>query len=415
MNQTIILATAILKKRITTMKSCQLLVLGLSVLVFGGGCQHAASPSLAMQKKFFSSLKDANPEEDRALRHAHYYQLVGRYDLAVKELSPAVAADPHNIRLLNGLGSCYDKMGSYAQAQEIYARILSQDPGHNPAKNNLGYSYFLSGDLVKAESLFQEILAHDPSNTVAKNNLGLVWCRQGKDSQALNLWQKTEGELAAREKYQQILAYLGQSGEKAVTGDTNAKTATLQIPGERHAVPDKPEKRAQPEELARSSKKPVPSQPPTLIAADRQPTAPQPARSAGTEKKFPQEPQVTVEEVQMVIQPASYSPPPVVGSPTAEEAIPTIAPRNRLPEKSVPGINNPGKTKTVLSDDDLDEIDTEPPRRFYRPRQWKRYWKPRMITSTPQEPQKPVKPLKEYINSGLSHRSASGGPEAPIY
>ena len=69
------------------MNSITALVFGLSLLVVGSGCQHAAAPSLKMQQQFFSSLKNSNPEEERALRSAQYYQLVGRFDLALKELS----------------------------------------------------------------------------------------------------------------------------------------------------------------------------------------------------------------------------------------------------------------------------------------------------------------------------------------
>ncbi len=107
-------------------------------------------------------MKNANPEEERAWRSAQYYQLVGRFDLALKELNQAVAVDPHNVRLLNALGSCYDRLGEYAKAQEMYEKILVQEAGNTPARNNLGYSYYLSGDLVKAETVFQAVLAKDP-------------------------------------------------------------------------------------------------------------------------------------------------------------------------------------------------------------------------------------------------------------
>ena len=154
---------------------------------------------LVMQQKFFSSLKNLNPEEERVWRCAQYYKLAGRFDLALKELNQAIAADPHNVKLLNALGSCYDQLGEYAKAQEMYKKVLAQEAGNNPARNNLGYSYYLSGDLAKAETIFQEVLAKDPRSTLAQNNLGLVWCRRGQENKALSLWQKTDGDLSARE------------------------------------------------------------------------------------------------------------------------------------------------------------------------------------------------------------------------
>ncbi len=114
------------------------------------------------------------------------------------------------------------------------------------ALNNLGYSYYLAGDLERAESKFQEVLAKDPSNTLARNNLGLVWCRQGKDTKALTLWEKTEGEFAAREKLTQVLALLGKSvdtGARNLASEAGAKTA--QIPAVPRRLLNKPGKDVQ--------------------------------------------------------------------------------------------------------------------------------------------------------------------------
>lgn len=400
------------------MNSKKVMILSLSLLVMvGSGCQHAVSPSLKMQEKFFASLKSSNPEEERALRCAHYYQLVGRFDLALKELSTAMVSDPNNIRLLNTMGSCYDRLGEYAKAQEMYEKVLAQEAGHTPARNNLGYSYYLSGDLVKAETVFQAVLAKDPKNTVAQNNLGLVWCRQGNENKAVNLWQKTEGDLQAREKLTQVLAYLGKSGEKTATSSPNTQETTPQIPVARSRSEDKREKQVPPAELARSEKIPAASQASIQVASDLEPSPVQTAKALRTPGQFPQAAQVKVEEVQMVIQPASYSPPQAGMNPAAEDSIPTLTPTRGLPGKSAPGITHQAKVKEDL-EDDPSEIVTIQPRRYrayYRPRQWKRYWQPRMVTYTPQEPQKPAKPMKDYLNTGLIHRSVTGGPEAAIY
>lgn len=397
------------------MHAMKIILLSLSLLVLGSGCQHGASLSLETQKKFFASLKDSNPETERVLRCAQYYNLVGRFDLALKELTGAVTRDPENVRLLNAMGSCYDRQGDYTRAQEMYAKILAQEAGHIPAKNNLGYSYFLAGNLARAETIFQEILAQDPKNVVAQNNLGLVWCQQGKDSQALSLWQKTEGELAARDKVQQVLAYLGKSGEKAVSSPPLAKETTPLVSGTQKGLANKPENLGPPPTLARSEKIPAARQPSVQVAAEPKPTPVSPVTSSRTPAKLPQEANVKVEEVKMIIQPASFSPPPAIMNQAAGEEIPTVVPTSSSPGKSTPGLTNPAKAKTVISDADLDQIETEPPRRYYRSRQWKRYWKPRMVIYAPQEPQKPVKPMKDIINTGQIHRNGSGGSEAAIY
>ena len=397
------------------MKVLQLLFLVLSMLLLGSGCQHAASPSLKMQQQFFSSLKNSNPEEERVWRSAQYYQLAGRFDLALKELNQAVTADPHNVRLLNALGSCYDRLGEYAKAQEMYERILAQEAGNYPARNNLGYSYYLSGDLTRAETIFQEILAKNPGDTVARNNLGLVWCRQGHENKALSLWKKIDGDLLAQEKLTQVLAYLGKSGEKTVTISPHTQETTPQIPVARNRSEDKGEKPVPPAELARCDKIPAGNQPSIQVASDLEPNPVQPAKALRTPGKFPQEARVKVEDVKMVIQPASYSPPSVGMNSAAEDSIATLPPTTRLPGKSAPGKTNLAQAQTLISEDDLSQIDTAQPRRYYRPRQWKRYWKPKMVIYTPQEAQKPAKPMKDYLNTGQIHGSATAGPEAAIY
>ena len=213
----------------------------------------------------------------------------------------------------------------------MYEKILAQEAGNTLPRNNLGYSYYLSGDLAKAETIFQEVLAKDPKNTVAQNNLGLVWCRQGQENKALSLWQKTDGDLSAREKLTQVLAYLGKSGEKTVTISPNA--ITPQIPVARNRSEDKREKQVPPAELARSEKIPAANQPSLQVASDLEPNPVQPAKALRTPGKFPQEAQVKVEEVQMVIQPASYSPPQAGMNPAAEDSIPTLTPTTRVTRK----------------------------------------------------------------------------------
>ena len=97
------------------MNSITALVLGLSLLVMGSGCQHAASPSLKMQEKFFSSLKNSNPEEERAWRSAQYYQLAGRFDLALKELNQAVAVRSSQCQTAQCLGKLLRPVGGVCQ------------------------------------------------------------------------------------------------------------------------------------------------------------------------------------------------------------------------------------------------------------------------------------------------------------
>jgi hypothetical protein len=400
------------------MKSLPLLALGLSVLLLGSGCQPAVLSSADMQQKFFSSLKNASPEEEPALRCAQYYNLVGRADLALNELNRALDVYPNNVRLLNAVGGCFDRLGNYAQAQQMYARALAQDAGNNLIRNNLGYSCYLNGDLGRAEKIFQEILAQCPDDTQARNNLGLLWCRQGKEKDALNLWQKTDGDLPAREKLHQVLAYLGKPVEKTTIGTSAGKDkppkTSVDLPNY-SAKP--PEPQAQLTEIAQSPKRPANPRPSPLPAEAAQPA---PVKTSNrVPEKASSEPRVKVEEVEMVIQPASYSPPPAGLNPASQaETMIIEAPGVRKPGSA------PGKTRQLsavpsITDPDLLPDYVEPPRqpRYYRRPQWQRIRQPQIITCPPQEPQPTNHPVNKYLRQESTYQpqKSSGRQETTVY
>jgi tetratricopeptide (TPR) repeat protein len=275
-------------------------------------------------------LKASNPLEEQALQCAQYQCLTGRFDLALEELGKAVASDPHNSRLLNAMGNCYDKLGKYDRAREIYEKILAEHADNFPAKNNLGYSCYLSGDLSRAESIFKEILSKNPQDTVARNNLGLVWCRQGKDSAALGLWQKTDGEIQAREKLAQVLASLGKSGNQpAGPVPQNSYQHTAAVPGQ--AVRSEKDTglkatvRQEPVPIAKSSVLSSPLSPPgervrlrgendyktaagqlsRPLPEDQPASLPPVTNPVSPTAKRLQQAHVKVEDVQMIVQPAA--------------------------------------------------------------------------------------------------------------
>ena len=293
------------------MKSLPFLALGFSLLFLGSGCQHAVLSSSDMQQKFFSSLKNSNSGEESALRCARYHTLVGRADLALNELNHAIALDPNNVRLLNAMGGCYDRLGNYAKAREMYEMALAQDNGNNLVRNNLGYSRYLSGDLAGAENIFQKILADDSKDTLACNNLGLVWCRQGKEKEALSLWQKSDGDIQAREKLHQVLTYLGKPvdqrpiGVSKVGGNFQVNPVALSDGVKKPIMA-----RDRSPEIMQSASRPVASLPSATPATDAESAPVRTSRvnrpPAGVLPELP----VKIEEVPMVVQPASYTQPP---------------------------------------------------------------------------------------------------------
>lgn len=394
------------------MKTLPSLAIITCVLLAGSGCQHAGTPSLKMQEKFFSSLEPANPAVEQTLRRVQYYQLAGRHDAALEELQAALQKEPRNIRLLNALGNCHDRLGAYSRAQEHYQKILQQDPANQLALNNLGYSFFLAGDLVQAEKCFQEVLAQNPDNTLARNNLGLVWCSQGKEQQALIFWEKKEGELLAREKLNQVLAHLGKVRNTPVPAPLADKSRT---PESRPGPPDKPENPAPPPEMARLENNQVASRG-TLSASEDERLNPGPS-SPGSKNpgNLSPRPQVSIEEVEMVVQPAAYAP----GPPSGEAAAGSGQPFLQL--NTGKGVFGSSRKKSRLQakapevqavpDDDGTMALALPPRQRAARRA------PKIITLAPETPQSPYKPLQEYILTGFTlHRHKSAGhQEMAVY
>ena len=148
----------------------------------------------------------------RLLYNAHYYQLLGRPEVALKNLQQAHEADPTNIKVVDALAQMYQEQGQFRQAQELYQETLTRYGENRALRNNWCFSYYLQGDLRRAESCFQEALARDPGNMAARNNLGLLWCRQGKLAEAKRLWEEAEDATLAKTRMNQALAFLGMSG-----------------------------------------------------------------------------------------------------------------------------------------------------------------------------------------------------------
>lgn len=374
------------------MPSHRAITILLGFLLLTGGCSRAVAPLAHDQEQFFAQVTAADPIAERALKYAKYYSIAGRYDLAVAELEAPLQKEPHNNRLLNALGSLYDQMGHYRQAQEAYLKILARDADNPLALNNLGYSHYLAGNLTQAEKILQELLAKHPENTVARNNLGLIWCRQGRQQEALALWEEKDGPMKAQTKLQQVLAFL-RGG--SVMGSVKPASQIAAVPPQPSPAPagEAPGKPA-------ATAPTLPSHP---LAAAPPPKEPQHTAPVAKASVAAAAPPVKVEEVTMIIQPASFTPSAATSSPAARP----MAPKTAQPVMALPAAQ-------AESDDEI-ELTTmvEPP--VSRP--WRRTPRYRMITASALEPPKTVKPLREYINRTHSHQSLNtpANPELAVY
>jgi len=186
-----------------------LLVAGL--VLGGGGCGSRIAGNI-WGKGSTVAVRPASGDSSRLLRNAHYFKLMGRMDLALKELEEAYQQEPQNPKVANALAQCYDELGEGERARQIYEKALAQESTNQVLNNNLCFSYYLVGKWQQAEACFRKILASNPNNVTARNNLGLVLIRQGRREEARSLWREAEGEGVAEGKVKQALAALGLEG-----------------------------------------------------------------------------------------------------------------------------------------------------------------------------------------------------------
>jgi len=144
----------------------------------------------------------------RLVKNAAYLKQTGRIELALKELEEVHLREPNNLAVTDALIQCYEELGSFARAQEIYQEALNRTGDHPDLENNRYYSLYLAGRFNEAEAGFRKLLARHPEHQTARNNLGLVLCRQGRETEALSLWVEILREDAARERLGQALAAL---------------------------------------------------------------------------------------------------------------------------------------------------------------------------------------------------------------
>jgi len=221
----------------------------------------------------------ASMDSARLLYNAHYYQLMGRPEIALKELQQAHEADPANTKVVDALAQMYQEQGQFQQAQELYQETLKRYGENRALHNNWCFSYYLQGDLGRAESCLQEALARDPGNMAARNNLGLIWCRQGKLAEAKRLWEEAEGAALAQTRMNQALAFLGMSapayyaklaepGPGAPLADSSVKSPAAAAPPAVKAAP-----RARPLAAVKAKVKGAPKAAGPGVALAQQPAA----------------------------------------------------------------------------------------------------------------------------------------------
>jgi thioredoxin-like negative regulator of GroEL len=197
----------------------------------------------------------------RLLQNAHYYKMMGRPEMALRELEQAYQADPGNYKTANVLAELYEGAGNFKRAQQIYRETLALDGNNGILANNLCFSYYLAGDLSQAEACFRQTLERQPGNAAARNNLGMVLCRLGRQEEAMSLWQAAEGQVAAAFKVQQVTAALGLAGPAPAAAPPMVARGETASPRQTVRTPEVAARKASGPEAGNASRIPPPSAP----------------------------------------------------------------------------------------------------------------------------------------------------------
>jgi len=255
-------------------------------------------------------------QTSRLIQNAEYLRKSGHLELAVEELEKARLQKPDDLEILDSLAQCYEGLGHFERARELYDQALSQT-GHHPAlENNRCYSLYLQGRLNQAESCFRKVLDREPDNQTARNNLGLVLCRLGREAEALTLWQEASSETEARQLLGQALAALGRETPPHLAG-MNSTPADQQT-----VAADKPAATSVPEQQESQ----------TPLQAQQQNLAPAQARSVSSAPLAGPSPEHSL----ITVASASPRPKETPQPPAASTPAPAATPADRLVEEKSP-------------------------------------------------------------------------------
>ncbi|MBW1992418.1 MAG: LytR C-terminal domain-containing protein [Deltaproteobacteria bacterium] len=257
-------------------------LLGLVVILLLAGCNYKFfSNRSAPVEEFWAGVRPTSGDTERLLRNFRFLKAAGRTQLALKELEEAYQRDPDNLKIVDVLAQCYEELGYWDRAQEVYQEALAREPDNPALVNNLCFSYYLAGRYDKAESCFRELLKRHPENAKARNNLGLVLVKMGRQEEAYQLWREQEGEAVALKRLNQALAALGLPPRTSVArASKTPKSQPAQAAAEPAAsaaaavtAPVPAQASTSPVPVA-SSPAPQPSEPPPATTPPEAPPAP---------------------------------------------------------------------------------------------------------------------------------------------
>jgi Flp pilus assembly protein TadD len=170
---------------------------------------------------------DTQGEADKAI--AQYQKAV---DLYASQGPRWRKGDPKTrARLERRLGTAYDRLGRFAEAEAHYQQALKLAPRDALVWNDAGYSQYVQGNWKAAEGRLKKAVSLDPTNHRFRTNLGLALAAAGRIDDAILVLEQAGGKASAHVNVGYILAAQGNVD----AARQNYKAALELEPGLKHA------------------------------------------------------------------------------------------------------------------------------------------------------------------------------------
>ena len=133
-----------------------------------------------------------------------YFESMGRLwrdwgapRFGINDLQKALQLRADSLEAWNSLGTIYDELGDFSQAQQCYLKAMELNPSQGFIHNNLCFSYLLVGESAKAIFHGEKAIELDPGLRIAHNNLGLAYGMANNFDRAIQEFRLASDEAGA--------------------------------------------------------------------------------------------------------------------------------------------------------------------------------------------------------------------------
>lgn len=146
----------------------------------------SGSDKQAIEKKFEEDLKQAQGEQQMALRYGYALSLIRleKYDQALKEINLLLKQDPQRIVFLLTKADVYVRAGHVPLAIQIYERALQLYPANSALTYNYASALLQEGKYTRAEQVLETFLKVPTDNPNFYQLLAKATTKTGKPASA---------------------------------------------------------------------------------------------------------------------------------------------------------------------------------------------------------------------------------------